>query len=489
MAPLNVARPKNETVMSKNASWGGRFEKGPHAATAAYTQSQSFDRVLYRQDILASQAHAAMLGRQGIIPQEDALTVFKGLERIREEIDSGSFDWKAELEDVHMNIEARLTELVGDAGKKLHTGRSRNDQVGLAFRLYVADSVSRWQTQAVALCATLTRRAMEHRQDILPGCTHLQPAQPVSLAHHLLAYAWMFRRDTQRLDDALKRVRISPLGAAALAGAVYPLDPHSVAREVGFENIYDNSMDAVSDRDFVLETLFCAATIMTHLSRLCEEIIIWANPAFGFITLPDAYATGSSIMPQKKNPDVAELMRGKTGRIYGALTAMFTVMKGLPLAYNRDMQEDKEIFLDAETTVESSLRIMTGMLDDLIFRTDKMREACGRGFLNATELADYLVGKGLPFRESHHAAGRAVAEAERNGKCLEDLTQDELRAIEPRIERDVFAALDYAAAVRRRETPGGTGPASVARQLERLESWIADRNRETPINPEASQAI
>ncbi|MDR2573020.1 MAG: argininosuccinate lyase [Desulfovibrio sp.] len=465
--------------MSKNRSWGGRFAGGTHAATAAYTQSQSFDRALYRQDILASRAHAAMLGRQCIISLEETKIILAGLDRVLEEIDSGHFTWKPELEDVHMNIEARLIELVGDAGKKLHTGRSRNDQVGLAFRLYVADSVTRWQSEAVSLCDTLTKRAAEHKGDILPGCTHLQPAQPISLAHHLLAYAWMFRRDVERLDDALKRVRVSPLGAAALAGATYPLDPLSVAREVGFETVYSNSMDAVSDRDFALETLFCAAAIMMHLSRLCEEIILWANPAFGFVRLPDGYATGSSIMPQKKNPDVAELMRGKTGRVYGALTALLTVMKALPLAYNRDMQEDKEAFFDVEATVEASLRIMAGMLNELEFRVDKMREACRRGFLNATELADYLVGKGLPFREAHHAAGQAVAEAERHGKGLESLSLSELRAIEPRVERDVHATLDYAAAVRRRETPGGTGPRSVKRQLKQMQRWVDGRNRQS----------
>ncbi|MDR2055398.1 MAG: argininosuccinate lyase [Desulfovibrio sp.] len=461
--------------MSKNRSWGGRFSGEQHAATTAYTQSQSFDRDLYKHDISASKAHAAMLARQGIIPADDARAIIKGLDRVREEIATGVFAWKPELEDVHMNVEARLTELVGDAGKKLHTGRSRNDQVGLAFRLYVADGMERWQRNAVTLCAVLTKRAAEHRDDILPGCTHLQPAQPVSLAQHLLAYAWMFRRDTERLDDALKRVRVSPLGAAALAGAPYPLDPLGVAEEVGFSAIYGNSMDAVSDRDFVLEAIFCAATLMMHLSRLCEEIILWANPAYGFVRLPDGYSTGSSIMPQKKNPDVAELMRGKTGRVYGALTALLTVMKGLPLAYNRDMQEDKEAFFDADATVESSLRIMAGMLDELEFRADRMREACSRGFLNATELADYLAGKGLPFREAHHAAGRAVAAAEGCGRGLEDMSLDEFQKIEPRIEQDVYAALDCATAVRRRETPGGTGPRAVERQLEQLARWMSGR--------------
>lgn len=463
--------------MKTNQSWGGRFAEGPKEAVARYTDSQTYDRALYAQDIRASRAHARMLGRQGVITPEEAQILADGLDRVRAEIESGGFVWKPELEDVHMNIEARLTELTGDVGKKLHTGRSRNDQVGLSFRLFVADRLDIWRQRAVALCAVLVKRAAEHQGDILPGCTHLQPAQPVSLAQHLLAYAWMFRRDALRLTDTLKRVRVSPLGAAALAGTTYPLDPQSVADEVGFAEIYGNSMDAVSDRDFVLEALFDGSAVMMHLSRLCEEIILWANPAFGFVKLPDGYATGSSIMPQKKNPDVAELMRGKTGRVYGALTGLLTVMKGLPLAYNRDMQEDKEGFLDADRTVESSLRLMAGMLEELSFRTDRMREACKAGFLNATELADYLVGKGLPFREAHHVTGQAVAAAEREGKGLEDLTLPELQSLEPRIGSDVYAVLDYAAAVRRRETPGGTGPRSVARQLEQLELWLAEQEQ------------
>lgn len=463
--------------MKTNQSWGGRFAEGPKEAVARYTDSQTYDRALYAQDIRASRAHARMLGRQGVITPEEAQILADGLDRVRAEIESGGFVWKPELEDVHMNIEARLTELTGDVGKKLHTGRSRNDQVGLSFRLFVADRLDIWRQRAAVLCAVLVKRAAEHQGDILPGCTHLQPAQPVSLAQHLLAYAWMFRRDALRLTDTLKRVRISPLGAAALAGTTYPLDPQSVADEVGFAEIYGNSMDAVSDRDFVLEALFDGSAAMMHLSRLCEEIILWANPAFGFVKLPDGYATGSSIMPQKKNPDVAELMRGKTGRVYGALTGLLTVMKGLPLAYNRDMQEDKEGFLDADRTVESSLRLMAGMLEELTFRTDRMREACKAGFLNATELADYLVGRGLPFREAHHVTGQAVAAAEREGKGLEDLTLPELQALEPRIDSDVYAVLDYAAAVRRRETPGGTGPRSVARQLEQLELWLAEQEQ------------
>lgn len=461
--------------MSTNQSWGGRFAEGPREAVAAYTDSQTYDRALYAQDIRASQAHARMLGRQGIITPQEAETLVCGLNAVKKEIEDGSFVWKPALEDVHMNIEARLTELVGDTGKKLHTGRSRNDQVGLTFRLFVNDRLADWQRAAGQLVATLVRLADGHQADILPGCTHLQPAQPVSLAHHLLAYAWMFARDVDRLDDVRKRVRVSPLGCAALAGTTYPLDPESVAREVGFERIYGNSMDGVSDRDFVLEALFAASCIMAHLSRLCEEIILWANPAFGFVSLSDGYSTGSSIMPQKKNPDVAELMRGKTGRVYGALMGLLTTVKGLPLTYNRDLQEDKEGFLDTDRTVTASLTLMAGMLDETTFRTDRMRAACARGFLNATELADYLVGKGLPFREAHHVTGHAVALAEKEGKGLEDLTLEQLRTLDERIDEDVYAVLDYDAAVRRRETPAGTGPKSVARQLDQLRQWLADR--------------
>ena len=457
-----------------NSTWGGRFSAGPSEAVAAYTDSQHYDRALWQQDIRASKAHARMLGRQGVLTGDEATRIIEGLDAVAEEIRSGAFTWQPTLEDVHMNIEARLTELIGDAGKKLHTGRSRNDQVALTFRLFVADALEDWRKDLVALCGTLVRRAAEHRADILPGYTHLQPAQPVSLAQHLLAYAWMFRRDAGRLEDTLTRVRVSPLGAAALAGTTYPLDPQAVADEVGFAGILANSMDAVSDRDFVLEALFDAATIMMHLSRLSEEIVLWANPAFGFVRLPDAFSTGSSIMPQKKNPDVAELMRGKTGRVYGALMGLFTVMKGLPLAYNRDMQEDKEGFLDANATVSASLAIMAAMLGELTFRVERMREACKAGFLNATELADYLVAQGVPFREAHHVTGQAVAAAERENKGLEDLTLPELQALSPRIGDDVYEVLRCARAVERRETPGGTGPRSVERQLEDFRDWLGD---------------
>lgn len=455
-----------------NSSWGGRFAEGPAAETAAYTESQQYDRAMYAEDIAASQAHARMLGDQGILSREDADRIVRGLDQVRKEIESGQFQWRRDLEDVHMNIEARLTEIIGNAGKKLHTGRSRNDQVGLSWRMYTAHACENWRTLLANLCGALCAIAREHQHDLMPGFTHLQPAQPIVLAQHLLAYAGMFRRDWERTGDALRRIRISPLGAAALAGSTYNLNPAQTAAEAGFPRIYANSMDAVSDRDFVLEALFAASVVAMHLSRLCEEIILWSTPAFGFIKLPDGYSTGSSIMPQKKNPDVAELMRGKTGRVYGNLLAMLTTMKGLPLAYNRDMQEDKEGFLDTDAAVSQSLSIMAHMLPEIIFQQDKMSDACKKGFLNATELADYLAAKGVPFREAHHITGHAVALAERKEQGLEELSLEELRAIDPRIGEDVYAVLDYQACVRRRETPGGTGPESVKRQLADFEAWL-----------------
>ena len=454
--------------------WGGRFAEAAAAEVEAYTQSEGFDRALYREDIAGSKAHAEMLGQTGIITKDEAESLCAGLDQVLAEIEAGTFVWRRELEDVHMNIERRLTEIVGPVGGKLHTARSRNDQVALDFRLHVAARLEVWGAELARLVEVLCARAEEHAQTLLPGCTHLQPAQPVSLAQHLLAYAMMFRRDHERLQDALKRVRVSPLGAAALAGTTHPISPAQVAQAVGFPATFANSMDAVSDRDFALEALFCGSVAMMHLSRLCEELILWANPNFGYVRLPDAYSTGSSIMPQKKNPDVCELMRGKTGRVYGALTTLLTIMKGLPLTYNRDMQEDKEPFFDADRTVSSSVSIMADMLAALEFVPEAMRRALAKGFLNATELADYLAAKGLPFREAHHAAGAAVALAESRGKGLEDLNLEDLRGFSPLVEQDVFVVLEYAAAVARRNFPGGTGPASVAGQIKALRGWLAD---------------
>ena len=453
--------------------WGGRFTEPTSKIVERYTGSVRFDQALYAQDIAGSKAHARMLAKQGVISQDEAKMIVGGLDIILNDIHEGRFVWKGELEDVHMNIEARLTEMIGDAGRKLHTGRSRNDQVCLDFRLYVSARLEVWSELLAALVKVLSERADEHVETILPGYTHMQPAQPVSLGHHLLAYAWMFKRDHERCRDALKRSAVSPLGAAALAGTTFPLDPKAVADELGLFGTFGNSLDAVSDRDFALEALFVGTTVMMHLSRLCEEIIIWANPNFGYVALPDAYATGSSIMPQKKNPDVAELMRGKTGRVYGALFTLMTIMKGLPLAYNRDMQEDKEPFFDADRTVSDSLAIMAEMMKVMGFRPERMRQALKLGFLNATELADYLAAKGVPFREAHHVAGSAVALAEKSGRGLEDLTLAELRSLSAQIGPDVAEVLTYEAAMRRRNTSGGTSPERVREQIGTLEGWLA----------------
>jgi argininosuccinate lyase len=461
-------------MMSKKLDklWGGRFSESTHRLMEEFSESVSYDRALYEQDIRGSMAHARMLADQGVIPAEDAEAICRGLEQVKQEIEAGEFVWKTEFEDVHMNIESRLTEIVGEAGKKLHTGRSRNDQVALDFRLYVADRLENWRKAIAALVSALSGQAELHRKTILPGCTHFQPAQPVALAHHLLAYATMLMRDEERITDCLKRVRVSPLGAAALAGTTYPIDPERSAKELNLQETFANSMDAVSDRDFAVEAVFCGSLVMAHLSRLAEEIIIWANPNFGFVKLPDAFATGSSIMPQKKNPDSAELVRGKTGRVYGALMSLLTVVKGLPMAYNRDLQEDKEPFFDADSTVSGSLGIMAGLVSELDFQADAMLKALDKGFVNATELADYLAARGVPFREAHHASGRAVALAESKGCGLEALSLEELQAIAPAVEPDVYEVLDYANCVARRKAPGGTGPDSVALQLGEVEKWL-----------------
>ncbi|MFO7803943.1 MAG: argininosuccinate lyase [Desulfovermiculus sp.] len=458
--------------MPKSDIWGGRFKDSIQDMVLEYTESIDVDRHFAVQDVRCSKAHAAMLGRQGIIGTQEAEQIVAGLATIEDEIQEGRFAWSRALEDVHMNIEHRLTELIGPVGKKLHTGRSRNDQVATAFRLFVSDRLQEWTAHLLQLIVVLTDKACTHTQVILPGYTHLQPAQPVSLAQHLLAYAQMFSRDVQRLDDCQERVRVSPLGAAALAGTTYDLDPEFAAGEIGFSRVFANSMDAVSDRDFVLEALFAAGMVMTHLSRLCEEFIVWANPNFGFVHLPDGFATGSSIMPQKKNPDVAELMRGKTGRVLGDLLALFTTMKALPLAYNRDLQEDKPGFLDADRTVSFSVPIMAEMMQASTFDGQRMFQAVRAGFLNATELADYLVGKGLAFRQAHQVTGQIVAKAEEQGLGLEDMPLGHMQKFSSLIEDDVYDVLDYATAVARRNCHGGTGPEAVAEQIRKLREWL-----------------
>lgn len=462
--------------MAEKKMWGGRFKEQTARKVEEFTQSVEFDRNLYAEDIAGSKAHAKMLAKQGVLTAAEADDIVQGLNQVLDEIEKGEFAWRTELEDVHMNIESRLTKIIGPLGGKLHTGRSRNDQVALDFRLHVAARLELWTVELTRLITVLADRAQEHVRTIMPGYTHLQPAQPVTLAHHLLAYVQMFRRDHERISDCLKRVRISPLGAAALAGTTYDLDACSVADELGLSGSFANSLDAVSDRDFVLESLFSASLIMAHLSRLSEELIIWANPNFGFVRLPDAYSTGSSIMPQKKNPDISELTRGKTGRVYGDLMSMLTTIKGLPLAYNRDMQEDKEPFFDADRTVGLSLGVTADMMGQMEFVPEAMLGSVKKGFLNATELADYLVGKGIPFREAHEISGSAVGYAEGRSKGLEDLTIDELQTFSKDIDQDVFKILDYKAAVERRATPGGTGSASVDNQLDNIRKWLAKVN-------------
>tara|TARA_Y100001954_G_scaffold38771_1_gene38542 strand:- start:35594 stop:36928 length:1335 start_codon:yes stop_codon:yes gene_type:complete len=439
----------------------------------AYSESVSYDWQLYAEDIRGSQAHARVLAKQGFLTEEEAQRICDGLDTVKAEIEGGDFRWKTEMEDVHMNVESRLTEIIGPLGGKLHTARSRNDQVALDFRLHVAARLAAWQEYLATLIDVFVARAEEHKETLLPGCTHFQPAQPVSLAHHLLAYCQMFKRDFERVTDCLKRVRVMPLGAAALAGTTHPVNPQAVAEDLGIEAIFANSMDAVSDRDFALESVFAGSLIMTHLSRMCEEIIIWANPNFGYVKLPDQYATGSSIMPQKKNPDACELMRGKTGRVVGSLMSLLVVLKGLPMTYNRDLQEDKEPFFDADKTVSASVSIMADMMRQMVFVPEKMLGTVERGFLNATELADYLAAKGVPFREAHHITGAAVAYAEDKSVGLEDLTLDELRQFSDNIEEDVFSVLDYRACVERRTSSGGTGPESVKQQISDLKAWLA----------------
>lgn len=463
-------------MAAKEKPWGGRFKEATSKEVEAYTESISFDTKMYRQDIMGSKAHALMLSEQGILTKEEAEILCKGLDAVLEEIETGKLVWKQELEDVHMNIETRLTEIVGDVGKKLHTGRSRNDQCCLDLRLYTSDALRSWSALLKNLISVFVKRAEENQGVLLPGCTHMQPAQPVSLAHHLLAYAWMLKRDAERAEQCEKRARISPLGAAALAGTTYNLNPQSVADRLGMYGTFKNSMDTVADRDYVLEALFTGSVIMMHLSRFCEELIWWANPQFAFVSLSDAHSTGSSIMPQKKNPDVAEIMRGKTGRAYGNLMNLLTTLKGLPLTYNRDLQEDKIPFMDTDKTVQTSLSIMADMLLGVRFRADRMEKALKAGFLNATEFADYITTKGIPFREAHHITGRAVALAEDRGVGLEDLSLDDFNHLcegfNVTVTDDVYVILDYFTAVKRRNVSGGTGPESVKKQLEELKSWL-----------------
>jgi len=452
--------------------WGGRFQGGTEREVEDFTSSLDFDRRLYRQDIAGSQAHARMLAKQGIITAAEGEALVRGLAEIRREIEAGEFAFDPALEDIHMAIEARLTEKTGEVGRKLHTARSRNDQVALDVRLYLAEAVAGLLQDLTALRRAGARLARGHLGLLMPGYTHMQRAQPILFSHHLLAYDEMWRRDGLRLTESLARIKVSPLGAAALAGTTFPTDPRFTATEVGFPEVFRNSLDAVSDRDFLLEFLAHASIIMVHLSRLAEELVLWSASEFGFVELPDGYATGSSIMPQKKNPDVPELVRGKCGRVCGHLLGLLMTLKGLPLAYNRDLQEDKEPLFDSLDTVQAAVRLMTGLLANLKVRPERMAAALYGGFLTATDMADYLVTKGVPFRTAHEQVGNTVRQAEAQKKELWELSLEEIRGFAPLAEQDLFDWLKIENSVARRTSLGGTAPARVAEALARVEEEL-----------------
>ncbi len=433
-------------------------------AVSRYTVSIGFDRRLYPYDLRASIAHAQMLGRQAIISQQDCEAIVAGLKQVRQEIDAGTFPWREELEDLHMNIERRLHELVGEPAGRLHTGRSRNDQVETAMRLYLREAIQAITAKAHRLQGVLLGLADAHAETLMPGYTHLQRAQPVLLAHHLLAYVGMFERDTARLADCARRANVLPLGSGALAGVPYPIDRTFVAQELGFEAVSTNSLDAVSDRDYLVEFLAAAAACMMHCSRLAEEVVLWSSEEFGFIRLSDEWTTGSSIMPQKRNPDFAELARGKTGRVYGHLLGLLTVLKGLPLAYNRDLQEDKEAVFDTVDTLEATLDVFCGMLSSVEVDTERMRSAAEEGSLLATDLADYLVGKGIPFREAHAAVSKLCKLADQQGRPVRELSLEEYQRFSPAFDADAFE-VTAATSAAARNVAGGTAPKQVAAEL------------------------
>jgi argininosuccinate lyase len=453
-----------------NTMWGGRFATGPAEIMEEINASIDFDRKLAAQDIAGSLAHVAMLAAQGVVEQADADAIAAGLKQVKGEIEAGTFAFSRALEDIHMNVESRLAAIVGPAAGRLHTARSRNDQIAVDFKLWVRDTIDALDGQIADLQRALSVRALECADMVMPGFTHLQSAQPVTFGHHLLAYVEMLSRDRGRFADARKRLNECPLGAAALAGTSFPIDRFMTAKALGFDRPTANSLDSVADRDFALETLAAAAICATHLSRLAEEIVLWTTPQFGFVRLSDAFSTGSSIMPQKRNPDAAELVRGKTGRVVGALIGLLTVMKGLPLAYAKDMQEDKEGVFDALPTLSLTLAATAGMIRDLTPDAKKMKAAAGAGYATATDLADWLARElKLPFREAHHVTGRIVALASTRGVGLEKLKLEEMRSVEPRIAAEVFAVLGVERSVKSRTSYGGTAPANVRRQAK---AWL-----------------
>lgn len=435
--------------------WGGRFQKGTDHLVEDFHSSITFDQRLYKQDIDGSIAHARMLGEQGIISRDEAAAIIAGLQDILADIEAGQVEFDVAAEDIHMNVEKLLTERIGETGKRLHTARSRNDQVALDVRLYLKDEIRAIATLLQSLQQTLLDLAGEHLDTVMPGYTHLQRAQPITMAHHLLAYFQMFQRDRERLQDCLKRTDILPLGSGALAGTTFPIDRQAVAEELGFAAISANSLDAVSDRDFAIEFAAAASLIMMHLSRFSEELVLWSSAEFGFVEMDDAYSTGSSIMPQKKNPDVAELVRGKTGRVYGDLIALLTVMKALPLAYNKDMQEDKEALFDAIDTVKKCLLVFTPMLRTLKVNRENLAGAARGGFTNATDVADYLVRQGVTFREAHEVVGKMVLGCLAAGKNIDELTLEEFHLYSDHFGEDIFEAIKVERCVAARNTPGG----------------------------------
>jgi argininosuccinate lyase len=459
-----------------NKMWGGRFASGPGAIMEEINASIDFDRYLYRQDIAASKAHADMLAKQGIITADDAKKITHGLDTILSEIDAGKFSFKRALEDIHMNVEGRLGELIGEAAGRLHTARSRNDQVATDFRLWMRDTIDALDGALLGFQRALAAKALEHAGTVMPGLTHMQTAQPVTFGHHMLAYVEMAARDRGRFADARKRLNESPLGSGALAGTSFPLDREMTAKALGFDRPSANSLDAVSDRDFAIETLAAASIAAVHLSRLAEEIVLWTSPLTGLVRLSDKFTTGSSMMPQKRNPDAAELVRAKTGRVIGALSALLIVMKGLPLAYAKDMQEDKEGAMDAFGALALSIAAMTGMVADLEPDIARMKKAAGEGYATATDLADWLVRSlKIPFRDAHHMTGRIVAKAAETGVALHRLPLAAMREIEPRIGEDVFSVLSVDKSVKSRVSFGGTAPKNVRAQAKK---WLRKLEKE-----------
>ena len=454
--------------------WGGRFSKSTEGLVDDFHSSISFDQRLAEQDITGSIAHATMLGEQGVIPREDAEKIVEGLQGILADVKAGKITWMVDAEDIHMNVETILTQRIGEAGKRLHTGRSRNDQVALDTRMYAKLACAETVQMLEELLRVILSIAQDHLHTIMPGYTHLQKAQPIILAHHMMAYAQMFLRDRTRFRAAYASADVMPLGSGALAGTTYPLNRERVAELLGFRQISQNSLDGVSDRDFILEYLSAASICMMHLSRFCEELILWNTNEFRFVEMDDGFATGSSIMPQKKNPDVAELIRGKTGRVYGDLMALLTTMKGLPLAYNKDMQEDKEAFFDARDTLVKGLTVFTAMLRTVTFRKDVMERGASGGFTNATDCADYLVKKGVPFRDAHAVVGRLVAHCLNENKALLDLSLTELQSFHPAFEADVFDDLSMIACVEKRRIPGAPAPDMVQAAIDSARAQLED---------------